>query len=332
MRPALATRRLRRFGAGQRGAAVLLAMLTVVLVATLAATALWQQWRSVEIEARERERLQAGWILVGALDWARLILREDGRSGGPDHLAEPWSIELHDTRLTTFLALEPGNTELGDDVFLSGHITDAQARLNVGNLVVGNRVSERDLQCFERLFDSLGIERSELDTLVANLQRTIGLAGAALPSDAPPVPILPQRVGQLRWLGLSADTVQRLAPHVSILPTRTQLNLNTADALVIAARIEGLDPSDARNLVAARARAPFRNLAEASRQLPQGVVALNPSEVGVSSRFFEVRGRLRLQEVDVTEIALVQRNGMSVTTVWRDREVSASRTPADAGR
>ena len=80
--------------ARQRGAALLLAMLTVALVATLASTALWQQWRSVEIESRERERLQAGWILVGALDWARLILREDARSGGPDPLAEPWSIEL----------------------------------------------------------------------------------------------------------------------------------------------------------------------------------------------------------------------------------------------
>ncbi len=321
-----------RFGARQRGAAVLLAMLTVVLVATLAATALWQQWRSVEIEARERERLQAGWILVGALDWARLILREDGRSGGPDHLAEPWSIELRDTRLTTFLAIEPGNTELGDDAFLSGHITDAQARLNVGNLVVGNRVSERDLQSFERLFDSLGIDRSELDTMVANLERTIGLAGADLASDAPPVSILPQRIGQLRWLGLSADSVQRLAPYVTVLPTRTQLNLNTADALVMAARIPDLDPSDARNLVAARARAPFMNLADVSRQLPEGVVALNPSEVGVASRFFEVRGRLRLEQVDVTEIALVQRNGMSVTTVWRDREVNTHRTPTPATR
>jgi len=35
-----------------RGAALLAAMLTVTLVATLAATALWQQWRSVEVGQR----------------------------------------------------------------------------------------------------------------------------------------------------------------------------------------------------------------------------------------------------------------------------------------
>ena len=45
--------------ARQGGAAVLMAMLTVALVATLASAALWRQWRGVEIESGERSRLQA---------------------------------------------------------------------------------------------------------------------------------------------------------------------------------------------------------------------------------------------------------------------------------
>lgn len=314
----------------QRGAALLLAMLTVALVATLAATAMWQQWRSVEIESRERERLQASWILIGALDWARLILREDGRSGGADHLAEPWSIELRDTRLTTFLAMEPGNTDLGDNAFLSGQIVDAQARLNVNNLIVGNQVSESDLQAFGRLFDALGIDRAELDTLAGNLQRAV--IGNVSQDDNRPIPIQPRRFAQLHWLGLSGASLARLEPFVTVLPTRTQLNLNTADAMVIAARIAQLDLPMARNLVAVRARTPFRTLSDVARQLPAEVGALNPSEVGVGSRFFEVRGRLRLQETEVTEHALVQRNGVAVTTVWRNREVGDTRDPALQGR
>lgn len=310
----------------QRGAALLLAMLTVALVATLAASAMWQQWRGVEIEARERERLQADWMLVGALDWARLILREDARSGGADHLAEPWSIALQDTRLTQFLALEPGAGALGDHAFLSGQITDAQSRLNVANLIVGNRASEPDLHAFERLFDALGLERSELERMVANL--LLAVASDAGASDALEIPIVPQRVAQLRWLGLSADSVLQLAPYVVVLPTRTQLNLNTASALVIAAGIAGVDASDASNLVAARARSPFRTLADVTRLLPALTVPLNPSEVGVSSRFFEIRGRLRLDDTVVVEHALVQRNGLAVTTVWREREI---RDPGGAG-
>ena len=85
----------------QRGAALLAAMLTVTLVATFAAAALWQQWRSIEVETAERARVQSAWILLGALDWSRLILIEDSRAGGADHLAEPWAVPLEEARLST---------------------------------------------------------------------------------------------------------------------------------------------------------------------------------------------------------------------------------------
>ena len=42
----------------QAGAALLAAMLTVTLVATFAAAALWQQWRASEVESAERARVQ----------------------------------------------------------------------------------------------------------------------------------------------------------------------------------------------------------------------------------------------------------------------------------
>ncbi len=307
-------------GAGRRrqhGAALLLAMLTVALVATMAAAALWQQWRSIEIEARERERLQAAWILVGALDWSRLILREDARSGGPDHLAEPWSIALREARLSTFLAMDRSDSSLGEDAFLSGQISDAQARLNISNLVLGKQISEPDRAAFARLFAQLGIASSELDLLVDNLLRASGGAAAAA-DDTGPLPLYPQRVAELAWLGLSAQALERLQPHVVVLPTRTQLNLNTASAQVIAARIDGVDLSDARNLVNARNRTPFRTLSEVGRILPNAQ-PLDPSQVGVASRFFEVEGRLRLRDTEVRERSLVQRNGLNVTTVWRTR-------------
>ena len=49
----------------ERGAALLAAMLTVALVASLAAGALWQQWRSVEIETADIS-------LAGRIeDWVR---------------------------------------------------------------------------------------------------------------------------------------------------------------------------------------------------------------------------------------------------------------------
>ena len=315
--------------ARQRGAALLMAMLTVALVATLAAGALWQQWRSVEIETSERSRAQAGWILTGALDWARLILREDARTGGADHLGEPWSIPLSESRLSTFLAMDSNHSQLPDEVFLSGQITDAQSRMNFMNLVTGGKVSEPDMQAFKRLFEQLGLDPSELEQAAANLVLATGsetaggpAAAASAPvskSGTPIIALLPQRVEQLRWLGLSAASLQRLGPFITVLPVHAPLNLNTASAEAISASIPDLELGDARRLVTERERRPFRSLAAAGKVISASTLVLNSNQVSIATRFFEVRGRLRMESMVVEERSLVQRNGMSVTVLWRER-------------
>ena len=304
-------------GLRQRGAALLMAMLTVALVATLAAGALWQQWRNVEIEASERNRVQAGWILGGALDWARLILREDARNGGPDHLGEPWSIALSESRLSTFLAMDRNNTDQSDDIFLSGQITDAQSRMNVMNLVTGGKVSQPDVQAFKRLFELVGLDPSELDQMAANLLLAVG--GSTDAGAGEPVPLLPRRVQQLRWLGLSEGSLRQLEPFVTVLPVHTPVNLNTAAAEVIAASIPGVELADARRMVAERERKPYQTLAEAGKSIPAAVGGLNATQLSVATRFFEVRGRLRMDQTVVEERSLVQRNGLNVIVLWRER-------------
>ena len=116
----------------ERGAALISAMLVVTLVATLASVALWQQWRHVEVESAERHRVQSSWLLNGALDWSRLILREDAMANVPgssgnvgnagssaDHLAEPWALPLKEAKLSTFLAQDQQLREGDPEVFLS---------------------------------------------------------------------------------------------------------------------------------------------------------------------------------------------------------------------
>ena len=108
-----------------RGAALLVAMVLLTVVATLAAGMVWQQWKGVQVEAAERSRVQTAWILMGALDWARLILREDARSGRATSLNEPWATPLAEARLSTFLAVDGSNNTDTD----SRTITDAMRRL-----------------------------------------------------------------------------------------------------------------------------------------------------------------------------------------------------------
>lgn len=308
----------------QSGAALLMAMLTVTLVATLAAASLWQQWRSVEVEAAERQRTQSTWILTGALDWARLILREDARSGGTDHLAEPWAVPLQESRLSTFLAADRNNTGGMDsdeqvDAFLSGQITDMQSRLNITNLVQDNKISEVSLAAFARLFELLNLPPLELTLFSTQLQ--LALDNSKTSSSDSAIPLLPRSAAQLGWLGLSPGTVAALQPFVAVLPVRTSVNINTASAQVLVASVPNLNMAEAQKLVAARASKYFRSTADANAILNQPTIVFNDSEHGVSTRFFEVLGRLRLGTTTVLERSLVQRDGIVVSALWRERAV-----------
>lgn len=317
-----------------------MAMLTVTLVATFAAASLWQQWRSVEVETAERSRVQSSWVLTGALDWARLILREDARStssGSVDHLGEPWAVPLQESRLSTFLAADRNNTaDAADDIdaFLSGQIIDLQSRLNVNNLVDGVKISEVAFNAFTRLFEQLNLPVQELSVTAENLRlAALATAGATsstgtatatntAASSNSASPLVPQRAEQLGWLGLSPATVAMLQPYVTVLPTRTAVNLNTASLEVLQASIAGIGRSDAQRLVTARARNPFRAIADAKALLGQDTVQLNDTENSVTTRFFEVQGRLRVGATMVVERSLVQRDGINVTTLWRERSAA----------
>ena len=315
---------------GERGAALLLAMLVVTLVATLASAALWQQWRSAEVEQAERRRVQAGWVLTGALDWARLILREDARdnqsSGNADHMGEPWAMPLEEARLSSFLAVDKNNNTDGMlEAFLSGEVIDLQSRMNFMNVVrtAGTgaqtkvELSEADMRSFAKLYEQLGLPGSELTAAANELRATMALAlSDPMPSRTA---LMPRKYAQLGWLGISRNSLTVLEPYVTVLPTRTTLNFNTASAQAISASVQNLDMAQARQITAAREREPFKTLSDVRTVVPARVAELSDTYHGVRSNHFEVRGRLRLDDTIIEERSLVVRSNLDVRIVWRER-------------
>jgi general secretion pathway protein K len=316
----------------QRGAALLLAMLVVALVATLAAQMLWQQWRGVEVESAQRARVQASWVLTGALDWARLILREDARQGGADTLGEPWAVPLAPARLSTFLAAEGGQALVGDDTsaeeeaFLAGQIEDLQGRLNLTNLLDGGAIHAPTLAMWRRLFELLHLPAGELQLLGSRLLQA-QLASTSSQPDQAGAPLLPQTAEQMVWLGLPAQTVQRLAPFVTVLPERTTVNLNTAALEVVQASVAGLDAAGAREWLQLRATQPLKQIDDLAQRLGRPGLLVNAVDHGVASRYFAVTGQLRLGQRTVQESSVVRRDGMRVVTLSRNRSLQ---TPARA--
>ncbi|MDP9900578.1 type II secretion system minor pseudopilin GspK [Variovorax ginsengisoli] len=347
----------------QRGAALLAAMLTVTLVATFAAAALWQQWRSAEIEAAERTRMQSAWVLIGALDWSRIILREDGNSPvgqRTDNLSEPWAIPLEEARLTSFLAADKNIAsdalEGLPDAFLSGRIIDAQSKLNATNLIQRDMKGTKALAAFRKLFTTLGLPAQEAELLASNLRQAAAgtaVASAAAAASAATTataagataagttantstesgdnlmaPLMPQQVSQLVWLGLSPTTVAAIEPYVTVLPEPTTLNLNTASAVALAASIDQLDPSTAQQLVAERTRSPFNDIARAQAIAPQA--DMGSASVGVTTLYFEVFGRLRIDDHWVQEHSLLKRtpnDTVGPRILWRERLAGTQTLP-----
>jgi general secretion pathway protein K len=302
-----------------RGAALLIAMALLVLVSTLAAGMVWQQNRAIQVEAAERARTQSAWILNGALDWARLILREDARSGGPTALSEPWATPLAEARLSTFLAADKdNNTEGGPDAFLSGVIFDLQARYNLRNLIEANKIVESEFLALQKLCEAAG---APADT-AARIAEGLRAAWSAGETQTGAAPIAPRTVAQLAWFGVDSAVLERLQNFVTLLPVRTTVNLNTADVEVIVAVSPGLDPGAAQAIVQRRQRGAFKSLPAAQALAPGTPSPLNAKNVGIHSNYFEVRGRLRLDERALEERSIVERRGIDVVTILRERVAS----------
>jgi general secretion pathway protein K len=137
-------------------------------------------------------------------------------------------------------------------------------------------------------------------------------------SGAGSAPLRPQTVADLAWLGLDKATLARLAPFVVLLPVATPVNANTASREVLVAAIENLDLGTAERLVQTRQRKPFESLEAVKALLPITTV-VEASRIGVASNWFEVSGRLRLEERILEERSLLLRENNTVTVRRRER-------------
>lgn len=313
----------------QRGAALLAAMVIVTIVVTIASSMVWQQWRAVQVESAERGVAQSQWILRGALDWGRLILRADNRT--VDHLGEPWAVPLAEARISSFLASEQEDTtDAGPEAFLSGQIYDVAARFNLAALVDANgEVDQAQLLALQRLCEYLSMSPSVADTLAAAWRR----AWLARAVDDPQMlaklggeegrqkaPVMPQTVDQLTWLGVDAGVAERLRPYVTlVLDDQVPVNLNTAPREVLAAVLD-VDLGRADRLVQYRQRNPFKDAGEIAGVLGNSAQAPG-SNVSVTSSYFEITGRLRLEDSVMQKRYVVKRDGLNIRVLF---ETSAS--------
>ena len=301
----------------ERGVAVITALLLTTLAISIVASLFWQQQVQVRSMENQRLHLQTKWILRGALDWATLVLFQDGI----DHreytsLDQVWATPLAETRLDQYVERERIEGE-NFAANLSGSITDACSRYNLRNLGTSRGIpDETHVKIFGNLLRNLQLDPT-LARRVANFVSS-GLPGGGAPPDngVQPVPVTgaPLKIMQVDDLlavqGITPAIVERLRPFVTVLPEpATKVNVNTAPAEVLAAVVPDMSVSEANTLIVRRKQAAWRELSYFKTDVGQNRAILD-TVVDVKSDWFLVDSHIRLDRAALDAQALIQRTNL----------------------
>ena len=296
-----------------------MALLLTTLAITIVASLFWQQQVQVRSIENQRLQLQKQWILRGALDWAGLILREDAKHSDTDTLDEPWAVPLAETRLDQYV--ENGRADADTaDVTLSGSISDAQARYNLTNLCTNGTINPIEVAAFERMLNNAHLDPALAQATAVEMaaaQKNPAANAANPDNQSGPLPMNLTQVDDLLAVpGFSPEILDKLKNFVIFLPVATPVNVNTAPAEVLVARIDGLSLSNAALLVTSRNTASFRDIADFAQRLPGPSLDVSASVASATTNYFLVNGKVRMNRAELEVQALIERNGTNTKLLW----------------
>lgn len=302
---------------GQQQGVALVTALLVVAIATVAAVAMVNRQ---QLDIRRTGSLlhgeQAWAYVVGAENWAVVVLRRDREDSKIDTLGEDWSTQ------------PPVSFVEGGSII--GRLIDLQGRFNVNNLVSGGGANVANIDYYKRLLRLLDLEEELADALVDWIDDDINVR---FPDGAEDENYLlletPYRVSnrpladisELRLVkGYTAEVVARLQPYLVALPEPTPINVNTADAVLLAALDADLGLSDGEALVEARGEDGYESVDSFKNQ-----PALNAKQVDDSLLSVETRWFLMVSQADIGQgrarlASLIQRTDDALRVVRRQRE------------
>ncbi len=316
---------------GDRGAALLSALLIVALVATLVSGLFWREQVRMRFLENERLKDQAQWLGVGAVDWARLILREDlFQTGAVDHLGEVWAVPIARTPLNGVLQGQGAAVAQDEDAWLAGRIVDATSRFNLtslvdvsapggdGGWVVANGINTEAVGIFARLLQGLGLDPAGAGIVAQYLLTSRPPVSATADTGLPP--LVPQDLLHL-LPGVTPSDMENLSQYLVVLRRPTPVNANTASPLLLAALL-GVDAGTANLLVQDRSQAFFTDynalITRLNQRAPR-VLAISARNLNVASEYFWVVEQLHLGRVTLRQQVLVSRRsrqGETTRVLW----------------
>jgi general secretion pathway protein K len=301
----------------QRGAVALMFAMLIVALCTLYAVSLaWDTTLDVRRTTNLLWREQAVQVALGAEQWVGVILSQDQQDSQADHLGEIWAQQLP--------PLPVEGAGMSGDV--SGGLVDLQGRFNINNLLnAAGEIDEPTLEQFRRLLRALGLEPqiagAVADWLDADTQPFFpdGAEDGEYTGRIPPYRSANSPVSSASEIaaviGVDAESYRLLRPHVTALPGRTSINVNTATPAVLMSLDENVTAADAERLVAEREETGFADVTASFSTLVQPEVL---NTLGESTNYFRLESIVRIGTVRLTMYSLLQRGPQGdVTPILR---------------
>lgn len=284
-----------------RGVALITAMLISALASIVAYNLAWDNTLDVRRTMVLLNHDQAVQVALGAESWVIGILHQDMEDSQTDHLAEIWASEL------------PGLPIDGGEVF--GHVEDLQGRFNINNLIDENgEVDPLALEQFRRLLVALELDPRfagvAADWLDADLDAAFpdGAEDSIYTGMTPPYRSANQNLTSASELaaldGMDKETFDTLAPHVTALPGRTAINVNTATAPVLQSLDENIPITAVEALLQEREDGGFADIQTAFSSLVTPDVLNSLDE---ATNYFQLRVVVRIDTVRVTMYSVLLR-------------------------
>ena len=295
-----------------RGVALITAMLITALASMVAANLAWDNALDVRRTMVLLNHEQAVQVALGAESWVIGILHQDLEDSETDHLGEIWAIAL------------PGLPIDGGEV--TGTIEDLQGRFNVNNLIDDNgEVVPESLERFRRLLIALELEPRfagiAADWIDSNSEAAFpdGAEDPIYTGIIPPYRSANQSLTSASEFaaleGMARESFNILRPHITALPGRTNININTATGPVLQSLDENLSAADVERLLAEREIAGFADIQSTFSSLVTPDVLNTLDE---STNYFQLKVVVRIDTVRVTLYSVLQRGSQgSVAPILR---------------
>jgi general secretion pathway protein K len=293
------------------GMALISALLVIIVITSILSTLYYNQTVKLRRIENTTAVAQSKWLLHAMTDGIRYFLQDNLKNGRPvNHFGELWAIPVSDTNFEAILKkYQIVNRSVNTrNIFVSYKIEDAQSTFNLANLVETMNDARETTKRTQQMFRSIVIGHGLSDTLATALIKEVQSQVPRESARSANTAAIHLHEGLL-FEGMQQSERVKLQSFVSILPEKTQINVNTAAEPILRALIPNATPTTLQKILTRRLVKPFVSAADFQEYLSseQPGATVPGDTIGVRTDYFKVYMAIRNDEVTISRSVLVSR-------------------------